>query len=243
MTINRDALIVAYAAHNQCSIREADAVLRHVEIAYAEKVHADLLQQLDDADGARMAEESKARRELRKQLEQRTALLRWNQKYARNRKKEADGRRQYAEDLKAKIIEQAHKIDDLKTTLDEHQHHIAALRAGEEPRWSLFKSRPGEDTYIAWSGVCESPVMVGTRREMLDEGYSVWRLDKADACGTSNPIYAPSWWDNGLLIAEQRGILRRERIAEYSQLYLAGEKDKAFDCLEPFEDETEVRRD
>lgn len=111
-----------------------------------------------------------------------------------------------------------------------------------QPRWILFKSQPGEDAYVAWSSIVEAPVYVGTRAEMIGYGYAEERLDRADKTGTSAHNIDYWWTDDGYHIAEQRGIIRREKLVEYSRLLLAGERDKAYDLLEPLDGEDEVRR-
>lgn len=115
------------------------------------------------------------------------------------------------------------------------------------PNGVIIKIAPDQDLYVAWSEICEMPAGVGTREQALADGIEEDRLDRADKTGTSyhrtysdeTPPYA---WGDDTLIAEQRGILRRHNLAEYARLHLDGEYDKAYDLLEPFEDEEEVRR-
>jgi hypothetical protein len=62
--------------------------------------------------------------------------------------------------------------------------------------------------------------------------------------GWSNVCEMPAgMWTRAEAIAyEQRGWLRRDRLGDYAELWLADRQDEAFDLLEPFEGETEVRR-
>lgn len=67
--------------------------------------------ELDERDGEQMRIESNERKRLQEVIDQRTRHLHFIQKLCRSRSLEALGRRAYAEDLKAKISEQAHEID------------------------------------------------------------------------------------------------------------------------------------
>lgn len=108
-----------------------------------------------------------------------------------------------------------------------------------QPRWILYKGQPGEDAYVAWSSIVEAPVYVGTRAEMIEHGYDEERIDRADKKGTS-AFNIDDWWnETAFHIAEQRGILRRTKLVEYSRLHLAGDKDAAYALLEPFDDDEE----
>lgn len=106
----------------------------------------------------------------------------------------------------------------------------------------IMKAARDQDLYIGWSTMCEAPECLGTRAEFLAHGVDPERLDRADVRGTSFIDFDFGGWDTENLIAEQRGLLPRRHLAAYAELWLDGHHDKAFDLLEPFEDETEVRR-
>lgn len=106
----------------------------------------------------------------------------------------------------------------------------------------VIKPSRDEDFYIGWSHVVEAPVWLGTRAEAIADGCPPSRLDRADARGTSIRDDFGCDWDDKGLIAEQRGFLPRERLAAYVRAYEEGRMDDAWDLLEPFDDETEVRR-
>ena len=88
----------------------------------------------------------------------------------------------------------------------------------------------------------EAPVWAGTREQAIADGCPPSRLRRADETGTSMKDDFGCGWDDGGLIAEQRGYLPRARIGDYATAYLLGRMDDAFDCLRPFEGATEVRR-
>ena len=106
----------------------------------------------------------------------------------------------------------------------------------------ILKAAPDQDLYIGWSTMCEAPAGSWTRAEAAECGIDPERLDRADKTGTSFIDSAEGAWDDRVMITEQRGLLPRVHLAAYAELWLSGEQDKAFDLLEPFEDETEVRR-
>lgn len=102
-------------------------------------------------------------------------------------------------------------------------------------RGHIFKSYPGEDAYVSWSGIADAPHFVGTRAEMIEYGYAEERLDRADKKGTS-VFNIDDWWeDEEGQIAEQLGFVRREDIVTYSKLYLSGDRDAAYALLVPFD--------
>lgn len=68
MSYNRHALITAYCMHNNCTHAEADRAVRGIELAYAEKQNAELLQALDEADGRQVQAESETRARLKRAL-------------------------------------------------------------------------------------------------------------------------------------------------------------------------------
>lgn len=82
----------------------------------------------------------------------------------------------------------------------------------------------------------------GTRAEAIEDGCPPSRLRRADETGSSmRDSFGCTWDDNGL-IAEQRGYLPRANIAAYVRAYMDDRMQEAFDQLEPFEGETDVRR-
>lgn len=103
----------------------------------------------------------------------------------------------------------------------------------------ILKASPSEDLYIGWSTICESPAGSWTRAEALACGIDPARLERADKTGTSFIDSTEGAWDDRVMIAEQRGLLPRKDIAAYAELWLSGEKDKAFGLLKPFEDDDE----
>ncbi|WP_439947224.1 hypothetical protein [Streptomyces sp. BBFR109] len=120
------------------------------------------------------------------------------------------------------------------------QYVTAVMRLGH-PRWDA------EEIAAALKDVRDAELerlrdeLAETRAEALAYGFPKSRLDRADATGTSSHTGDGAWDDAGF-IAEQRGWLRRDRLGDYAQLWLADRQGEAFDLLEPFEDETEVRR-
>jgi len=121
---------------------------------------------------------------------------------------------------------------------------LAEERAGRNPRLRciIVKAAPDRDLYIGWSNVVEAPTGMWTRAEALAYGFPRSRLDRADRTGTSSMVPGSGQWDDHGFIAEQRGWLRRDRIADYAQALAADNNEAAWDLLEPFDDETEVRR-
>lgn len=142
-------------------------------------------------------------------------------------------------------------VDELMAEVNRAQAAEAALRdelaeerASHNPllRCIIVKAAPDRDLYIGWSNVVEAPTGMWTRAEALAYGFPRSRLDRADRTGTSSMVPGSGQWDDIGFVAEQRGWLRRDRIADYAQALFAGDENAAWDLLEPFEDETEVRR-
>ena len=125
----------------------------------------------------------------------------------------------------------------------ERLQEIASAARGRFPRGEVIKPDRDRDFYVVWSHVCEAPSMAGTRAEMLAEDCPESRLRRADETGSSYMAEAPGcrWGDTGL-IAEQRGYLPRANFAAYVTAYMEDRMSDAWDLLEPFEGETEVRR-
>lgn len=138
-------------------------------------------------------------------------------------------------------------IGDVTALLGEVERmrdELAEERASRNPllRCLLMKAAPDQDLYIGWSNVVEAPTGMWTRAEALAYGFPRSRLDRADRTGTSSMVPGSGQWDDIGFVAEQRGWLRRDRIADYAQALFAGDNEAAWDLLEPFEGETEVRR-
>ncbi|MFE9127051.1 hypothetical protein ACFYOF_16800 [Streptomyces sp. NPDC007148] len=138
----------------------------------------------------------------------------------------------------------ADTVPELLTEIGRLRDEFAEFRAGQDPRLRclIVKAAPDRDLYIGWSNVCEMPAGTWTREEALAYGFPRSRLDRADQNGSSDLSYGDGHWDDKGFIAEQRGWLKREHLADYALLWLADRQDEAFDLLEPFDGETEVRR-
>lgn len=152
-----------------------------------------------------------------------------------------DGRIQYIADgetpeLAARIIADHNRVIEV-------ENELAELKAMNNPRLRCLLVKPARDRdlYVGWSNTCEMPAGAWTRDEALAYGFPPSRLDRADKQGTSSQIGDGGWDDSGF-VAEQRGWLRRDRLGDYALLWLDGKEDSAFDLLEPFDGETEVRR-
>lgn len=135
----------------------------------------------------------------------------------------------------------------IAVALEQENAHLTAelaeLKAGNDPRLRglLVKAAPDKDLYVQWSTVCDMPGGVFSRETALEYGFPPSRLDRADETGTSSHIGDGAWDDNGF-VAEQRGWLRRGRLGDYAVEYLHGDRQAAFDLLEPFEGESEAGR-
>lgn len=118
--------------------------------------------------------------------------------------------------------------------------------------FTIIKQDRDCDEYVLWSDFTECPVGVGTREEMIPyveeiesaqgRGGTAARFDRADAKGSSMIPYSHGWWDDEFMIYEQRGLLPRRHIAYAAYLHCDERYADVWDLLEPFEDETEVRR-
>ena len=135
-------------------------------------------------------------------------------------------------------------LRDALAEMDRLRDELAETLASHNPllRCLIIKAAPDRDLYIGWSNVVEAPTGIWTRAEALAYGFPPSRLDRADRNGTSSLVPGSGQWDDHGFIAEQRGWLQRDRIADYAQAYARGDMKAAWDLLEPFEDETEVRR-
>lgn len=127
---------------------------------------------------------------------------------------------------------------------------IKASAESQFPHRIVIKAAPDRDLYVGWSNVVEAPTWVGTRAQALAHGCPESRLRRADETGTSqrrDPMSSYNGpldgaWDDTGFIAEQRGFLPRARLGDYAIAYADGRMEDCWDMLEPFDDETEVRR-
>ena len=122
---------------------------------------------------------------------------------------------------------------------------LAEEKAAHDPRLRclLVKTARDEGMYVGWSNSCEQPAGMWSRESAIAYGFPPSRLERADENGSSVANgYTSGHWDDPGFVAEQRGWLKRDRLAKYAVLWLDGHHDAAFDLLEPFEGESEVRR-
>lgn len=121
---------------------------------------------------------------------------------------------------------------------------LAEEKAFRNPRLRclLVKAAPDRDLYVGWSNGAEAPTGVWSRETAIEYGFPPSRLDRADENGSSDQSCGDGHWGDWGFIAEQRGTLRRDRLGDYAVEYLHGDRQAAFNLLEPFEGETEVRR-
>lgn len=133
---------------------------------------------------------------------------------------------------------------ELLAEIERLRDELAEVRAGHNPRLRclIVKAAPDRDLYIGWSNSCEMPAGTWTRTEALAYGFPRARLDRADQNGSSDLSCGDGHWNDSGFVAEQRGWLKRDRLADYAELWLNDRQSEAFDLLEPFEGETEVRR-
>jgi hypothetical protein len=107
---------------------------------------------------------------------------------------------------------------------------------------TLIKPDRNDDFYVEWSSIVESPMAWGTREEMLAEldvdGEE--RLARADEYGTSalwgNPR-AYGFDDDGVLIYQQRGVLRHDQLKQLCTRLGENEEADISDLLAPFDDD------
>lgn len=134
-------------------------------------------------------------------------------------------------------------VNVLLAEIDRLRDELAEVKAMHDPRLRglLVKTAPDKDLYVHWSTVCDMPGGVFSRETALEYGFPRSKVDHADEHGSSSRLGGGAWDDKGW-VAEQRGWLPRARIGDYAVEYLHGDRQAAFDLLEPFEGETEVRR-
>lgn len=141
----------------------------------------------------------------------------------------------------------AHAREDIPFLLAEVARladELAELKAGNNPRLRclIVKAAPDRDMYIGWSNVADAPAGVWSRETAIEYGFPPSRLDRADKNGSSDLSCGDGHWDDAGFVAEQRGWLKRDRLGDYAVEYIHGDRQAAFNLLEPFEGETEVRR-
>jgi len=136
------------------------------------------------------------------------------------------------------------RYEELSAELKKAREDLAEEKASHDPRLRclLVKAAPDKDMYIGWSNVCEMPAGVWSRETAIEYGFPPSRLDRADKNGSSDMSCGDGHWADPGFVAEQRGWLRRDRLGDYAVEYLHGDRQAAFNLLEPFEGETEVRR-
>jgi hypothetical protein len=119
----------------------------------------------------------------------------------------------------------------------------------------IIKPRRAVDEYVEWSTICEAPLFLGTRAEMLAELVHCERatcaehdaerekqrarLDRVDATGTSSHLGEGAY--ESTVIFEQRGTIKAELVGDLMRALDAGDKAAALALCEPFEDEGKVR--
>lgn len=142
-------------------------------------------------------------------------------------------------------LERARRI---AVALEQENAHLTAElaeeKAAHDPRLRclLVKAAPDQNLYVGWSNTCDMPAGVWSRESAIAYGFPPSRLDRVDENGSSATNgYTSGHWDDPGFVAEQRGWLKRDRLAKYAVLWLDGHHEAAFDLLEPFEDESEVR--
>jgi hypothetical protein len=116
----------------------------------------------------------------------------------------------------------------------------------------VIKPDRDRDFYVGWSTVTENPHWWGPRAEVTAyiaekatghrEDQPDRRLARADEYGTSDMSIRDGGWDDEGFVYEQRGWLPRRHLAEMCRLLEAGNDAGVWDLLEPFDDETPVRR-
>jgi hypothetical protein len=116
----------------------------------------------------------------------------------------------------------------------------------------VVKPDRDRDLYVGWSSIVEAPVWWGPRAEVLQyladdhrgrsDDAPEARLARADEAGTSAYDKRDGGWDDEGFVYEQRGWLPRTKLIPLCEALQRGDESAAWDLLEPFDDETEVRR-
>lgn len=121
----------------------------------------------------------------------------------------------------------------------------------------VIKPDPDLDFYVGWSTIVEAPTWFGSRTDALryiaedhrrsdgpadPPGQRLARADKYGSSVKPEADYGFGYWDDDGFIYEQRGILPRKHLVEACRRLGRNDEAGVWDLLEPFEDETEVRR-
>lgn len=85
---------------------------------------------------------------------------------------------------------------------------------------------------MEFSTYIDEAVLWGTRDELIEEGISLDRLDRADKYGSSSFIGSDRWEDSGLVLA-QVGWLPRGRYSDYLDVLTEQWKMGNFDVQDP----------
>lgn len=116
--------------------------------------------------------------------------------------------------------------------------------------YQLIKCGPDTDLYMEWCSIGEEPVAAGTRAQTLDYLNGIahpagnppeFRLERADAHGTSMLAGPGADWNSNGLIYQQRGFLPRARFAAFARRFISDDEPGMIALLEPLDGETEVR--
>jgi hypothetical protein len=152
------------------------------------------------------------------------------------------------EGLPAELLADLERARGIAVALEQENAHLTAELAEEKAsrnpllRCLIVKPDRDKDMYVGWSNGAEAPTGVWSRETAIAYGFPPSRLDRADENGSSDTSCGDGHWDDWGFIAEQRGTLRRDRLGEYAVEYLNGDRQAAYGLLEPFEDESEVRK-
>jgi hypothetical protein len=101
----------------------------------------------------------------------------------------------------------------------------------------IIKVHQDQNLYVEWSSIAEGPCTWGNRTEMIANGVTPQRLDRADLNGASSLSdgqgSGPWWWGDDDFIYQQEGIVTRTKLPEL--LYRLGNNNRdVADLLEPF---------
>lgn len=117
----------------------------------------------------------------------------------------------------------------------------------------VIKPERDRDFYIGWSTITENPHWWGPRAEVTAyiaesahpdhlDSQPERRLARADRHGTSDMSIRDGGWDDAGFIYEQRGWLPRRHLVALCEALGRDDEPAAWDLLEPFDDDTPVRR-
>ena len=118
----------------------------------------------------------------------------------------------------------------------------------------IIKPERDRDFYIGWSTITDNPHWWGARAEAtrylvrdarrrgVADHPPEERLARADRYGTSDMSVREGGWGDDGLIYEQRGVLPRRHLIAACEALARDDEPAVWDLLEPFEDQSEVRR-